>query len=50
MTITHDVTSSGGLQAIVELLDDKDFQKLAQNPKARAIVEEVHEDRDAFRK
>jgi len=38
------------LQAIVELLDDDDFQKLACNPKARAIVEEVHGNRDAFRK
>ena len=34
----------------MELLEDDDFQKMACNPKAIAIVEEVHRDRDAFRK
>lgn len=34
----------------MELLEDDDFQQVACNPKARAIVEEVHSDRDAFRK
>ena len=33
----------------MELLQDDDFQKLARNPKARAVVEEVHADREAFK-
>lgn len=37
-------------QAIMDLLEDDDFQMLAERPNARAVVEEVHTNREAFRK
>ena len=38
------------MQAIMELLDDNDFQQLAQNPMAAQIVEQVHGNPEAFRR
>lgn len=46
--MTSWLTVCSAVQAIVSLLEDDDFQKLAEAPGAQDIVSQVHSDRAAF--
>lgn len=37
------------VQALLELVDDDDFQKLAESPKAQEVVGKVHSNPQLFR-